>query len=201
MDAGVLRGYSDSAETLIRRFEAISPDQLYQGVIDLLPLRSSRIADIGAGTGRDAAWLASKGHDLTAVEPVKKLRQAGKDLHGDAQISWLNDHLPDLSTLYRCVQFDVVLLTAVWQHLGDAERHKAMRTLATITARSGVLILSVRHGPGAENRRVFPATTQDTVEMALREGFEVIRELRAESSQTENRAAGVSWTWLAFRRT
>jgi methylase of polypeptide subunit release factors len=64
MDDEVLAGYSASALELIPRFEAVSPDRLYEHVIDLLPARSSRIADIGAGTGRDAEWLAHKGQPL-----------------------------------------------------------------------------------------------------------------------------------------
>lgn len=77
MSDDVLAGYSASHRELISRFESVACDRLYQHVIDLFPVRSSRIADIGAGTGRDAAWLADKGHFVVAVEPVDELREAG----------------------------------------------------------------------------------------------------------------------------
>jgi 2-polyprenyl-3-methyl-5-hydroxy-6-metoxy-1,4-benzoquinol methylase len=201
MDDDVLAGYSASSGELILRFEAISPDRLYEYVIDLLPIRSSRIADIGSGTGRDAAWLARKGHAVTAVEPVDELRQAAMGLHQHSQIQWVNDRLPNLSLLQRGESFDLVILSAVWQHLSDGDRRVAMQTLAGITKPDGMVIMSIRHGPGAKNRRVFPANAQDTIDMAVCSGFALMRACRAESVQSGNRAAGVNWTWLALRRT
>ena len=78
------------------RFEAISPDDLYKPIADLLPIQSSRLLDLGAGTGRDAAWLAEKGHQVLAVEPVDELRQAGMGLHRSPKIEWISDRLPAL---------------------------------------------------------------------------------------------------------
>ena len=73
----VIQGYAAASVEMIPRFEAISSAQLYMPVADLLPASPSRIVDIGAGTGRDAAWLAGMGHDVTAVEPVDALRRGG----------------------------------------------------------------------------------------------------------------------------
>lgn len=77
----VLEGYAAVATAdFIAAYEGLSPESIYEHVIDLLPDRSIKIADIGAGTGRDAAWLAAKGHDILAIEPVRELREAGKKL-------------------------------------------------------------------------------------------------------------------------
>ncbi|HZB92024.1 MAG TPA: class I SAM-dependent methyltransferase [Stellaceae bacterium] len=195
----VLQGYAAAAGDLIARFEEVSPDQLYAPVADLLPSAASKIADIGAGTGRDAAWLAEQGHDVVAVEPVDELRQAGMALHKSQRIEWCNDRLPRLRDLgSRESSFDRVLLSAVWQHLDDEERCIALRTLADLTAPGGMLILSLRHGPGASSRPVYEARPKDTIRAARHAGFELIRERQAPSLQAANRAAGVRWTWLAF---
>ena len=195
----VLQGYATASEELISRFEAISSAQLYQPVLDLLPTPPSRIADIGAGTGRDAAWLASTGHAVIAVEPVSKLRQAGMALHDSANIEWVDDRLPQLGELRLRGRFDSVLLSAVWQHLDDHQRRCAMRSLAALTRPGGMVIMSLRHGCGASNRQVHDVSPDDTIDQALHAGFELIRKCRAESLQAINRAAGVRWTWLAFR--
>jgi SAM-dependent methyltransferase len=200
MDDEVIAGYSAAAVELIPRFEAVSPDRLYEHVIDLLPARSSRIADIGAGTGRDAEWLAHKGHTVVAVEPVNELRAAGMVLHKHPHIKWLSDHLPDLSRLRCLVPFDVVMLSGVWQHLSEGDRRVAMQTLASITSPHGMVIMSIRHGPGAKNRPVFPTNPRETIDTAIENGFEVTRQRHAESLQQENRAVGVTWTWLVLRR-
>ena len=198
MTDDVIRGYAAASDELIPRFEAIAPAQLYAPVIDLLPAPPARIADIGAGTGRDAAWLARQGHAVTAVEPATGLRLAGMERHGSSGIEWLDDRLPKLSSLQRHRPFDVVLLSAVWQHLDDGERGVAMRRLAGCTAAGGMLIMSLRHGPGAPGRPVHPARPEDTIAAALEAGFRLVRQCSAESMQAANRAAEVHWTWLAF---
>lgn len=196
MTDDVLQGYAAAAPELIPRFEAISPALLYQPVNDLLPAIPSRIADIGAGTGRDAAWLAGQGHRVLAVEPVDELRQAGVVLHEAVPIQWLDDRLPDLVHVQG--SFDLLLLSAVWQHLDDSERQSALRRLRQLTAPGGLVIISLRNGPGAPGRRIHDAAPEDAVRMAEAEGFVTVRRKQADSMQPGNRAAGVSWTWLAF---
>lgn len=196
----VMSGYSAASAELVVRFEAISSADLFAPVCDLLPQSPARIVDIGAGTGRDAAWFAAKGHSVLAVEPVEELRAAGMDLHSDRRIAWLDDSLPMLSTALREHPFDLATLCAVWQHLDEGDRTIAMRSLADLTATNGILIMSLRHGVGAADRRVFPVDVDVTVESARREGFELLRIAEAASVQANNHAAGVYWTWLALRK-
>lgn len=199
MSNDALQGYSASSAELIPRYEAISSADLYRHVVDLLPVVPSRVADIGAGSGRDAAWLAEMGHDVLAVEPVDELRQAGSDRHRSPRIRWLDDRLPDLTRLRTERPFDLLILNGVWQHLDEAERRIAIRALADATAAGGLVILSLRHGIGAPNRPVHSVQPEDTIELATEAGFQLLRKQRAESMQPQNRAAGVYWTWLALR--
>ncbi|MGN7930897.1 class I SAM-dependent methyltransferase [Sphingopyxis sp. 22461] len=195
----VLEGYAAVATAdFIAAYEGLSPESIYKHVIDLLPDRSIKIADIGAGTGRDAAWLAAKGHDILAIEPVRELREAGKKLHPSANIKWLDDRLPYLGAVPAGVSFDLVTLCAVWQHLPDADRAIAIARLATMIAPNGILIMSLRHGPGAKGRRVFPVSPDLTIEMAYACGLHLLRRQDAHSIQRGNQVMGVSWTWLAF---
>lgn len=197
----VLEGYASAATAdFIAAYDGLSPEGIYAHVSDLFPIRNAKVADIGAGTGRDAAWFADKGHDVLAVELVRELREAGRTLHTAANIKWLDDRLPDLRTLPPHGAFDLVTLCAVWQHLTDENRAIAMSRLATIVAPGGILIMSLRHGPGAIGRRVFPVSPDMTVEMALTCGFRLLRRQDAASIQASNQAMQVSWTWLAFEK-
>jgi SAM-dependent methyltransferase len=197
----VLEGYAAAATPdFIAAYDGLSPEDIYAPVIDLFPSHPARIADIGAGTGRDAAWFAHRGHEVLAVEPVRALREAGQALHPSANIAWLDDCLPHLNAVRLDAAFDLVTLCAVWQHLPDDERTIAMPRLARILALGGLLILSLRHGPGAEGRRVFPACPDMTIELAHACGLQLRRRRSAESVQAGNRAMGVSWTWLAFTK-
>ena len=58
---------------------------------------------------------------------------------------------------------------------------------------------TLRHGPVPPGRKMFDVTAAETVTLAARCGFQVLLAERTESSQPENRAAGIEWTRLAFR--
>ncbi len=197
----ILDGYAKAAEpALIDAYDRLSTATIYEHVADLFPRHPSRIADVGAGTGRDAAWFAAQGHVVVAIEPVRELRDAGRQLHGSQRITWLDDHLPLLKSVGELEPFDLVTLCAVWQHLTPGDRERAIPILAGMIASGGMLIMSVRHGPGAEGRQVFPADPDLTIEQSLQVGFRLERRREAPSVQAANRAMGVSWTWLALRK-
>jgi 2-polyprenyl-3-methyl-5-hydroxy-6-metoxy-1,4-benzoquinol methylase len=196
----VIEGYAAAAPELIDRFNAVSSSDLFKPIIDLLPLSRVRAVDIGAGPGRDAAWLANMGHAVLAVEPVKQFRDAGVSVHSSSKIEWIDDRLPDLVETKRRGPFDLILLCAVWQHLDDLQRLVAMRSLAELTAPGGLVVMSLRHGPSAPERTVHPVVPQETVDAASREGFTLLRRVEAESVQPANRSNSVHWTWLALRR-
>jgi SAM-dependent methyltransferase len=195
----IIDGYAAAATPeLIARFDSIPVEEIYAPVLDLFPTQPCRIADIGAGTGRDSAWLAGLGHHLLAIEPVDALLCAGMALHDAPAIRWLKDALPALERVPAGLSFDLILLCAVWQHLDEDARGPAMRRLTELTAPGGTMIMSLRHGPGAANRPVFPVSPEQTIDDAERSGLRLLRRRRTESVQAENRANGVFWTWLVF---
>ncbi len=194
-------GYVETAERLIPRYEALDFDELHAAMLDLMPEKPLRLLDIGAGTGRDAACFAAEGHQVTAVEPTDALRNAGMRLHADHDIEWIDDGLPDLATIKgREGAFDHILLTGVWMHLEKTERMRAMPVLASLMAPGARLMLSLRHGPVPEGRRMFEVTGAETADLAAKAGLTLIRERHTESIQPDNRAQGVHWTMLAFDR-
>jgi SAM-dependent methyltransferase len=198
----ILEGYAEAAAELIPRYEAVSSSELYSEVAHLLPEPGRRVIDIGAGTGRDAGWLAARGCRVLAVEPVVPFREVGGTLHRSPHIEWLDDSLPALRrVLQRGETFDFTLLSAVWQHIDGNQRELAMPNLRALVARGGRLLLSVRHGPGVSTRPCFSATAEDAVELAQANGFRLVSHRSAASIQTANRQAGVTWTWLAFSTT
>ena len=195
----ILAGYADAARNIIPRYEAIVPEDLYRPVERVMPRSPQSVLDIGAGTGRDAAWFAGEGAKVLAVEPVADLRDAGQALHQSPIIEWLDDALPDLRiTVARDERFELILLSGVWQHLDAPMRATAMGALRKLIKGDGTLIISVRDGPGAPSRPVFPADVDATIEMAAKEGLQLKLRRFADSVQASNRNLGVKWTWLAF---
>lgn len=197
----IIDGYAAAAPDLIAPYEALSCEAIYRHVLDVMPSLPSWVIDIGAGTGRDSAWLAARGHMVTAVEPVARFRDAGRRLHGGSDLIWINDRLPELSQMRaRGQRFDLVLLHGIWQHLSDRERAVAWPHLHALMAPGAQIILSLRHGPGAPGRPVFPARDKDVDQAARALGLCVTRRIGAGSIQPDNRAAGVHWTWFVLQR-
>jgi SAM-dependent methyltransferase len=187
--------------TFIERSEAVSSENLFGPFLDMFPPPPARIVDIGAGTGRDAAWLSRRGYEVTAVEPVAELRDAAIGLHATDGIAWCDGTLPDL-VLVPAPEggFDVALLSAVWQHLDDRDRALSMPNIADLTADGGLVLISLRQGPSAPSPTLHAASVQATLDLASANGLRMEREVRIESMQVADRAAGIYWTWLAFRR-
>src|SRR3546814_20939652 len=91
-------------------------------------------------------------------------------------------------------------LCAVWQHLTDEDRTIAMSRLATLIAPDGILIVSLRHGPGAIERRVFPVSPDMTVEEAKACDLRLIRRQAATYVPADNHELVVYWTWLGLQK-
>lgn len=100
----------------------------------------------------------------------------------------------------RAASFDLVLLTAVWMHLDAEQRRQAMPNVGALLRAGGVMIMSLRHGPVPQARRMFEVSGDETIGLGAARGLSPLLELRADSVQEHNRRAGVTWTWLAFAK-
>jgi len=196
---GSTSGYANEAPALLETYERISPEVLHRPVWHLLPASPSRVLDIGAGSGRDAAHFAAMGHRVVAVEPVDALREGAMKLHPSPRIEWLADSLPSLALVRaRGEIFDAVLATAVWMHLDESERAEAMPSAASLVAPGGVLILSLRHGPIPPGRRMFDVSSDETIALAGREGLTCL--VNAVTGSVQVKQPDVTWTRLGFRK-
>lgn len=194
-------GYVEAAERLIAPYEEIAFEDVHAAVLHLLPSGPAHVLDVGAGTGRDAARFAEMDHRVVAAEPTDALRNAAIRLHPSPAIDWVDDSLPELThVVARKERFDLVMLTAVWMHLDAAERRIGMPVLSALLRRGGIMIMSLRHGPVPEGRRMFDVTADETIALAAADGLQPVLQRQSESLQAANRRAGVTWTHLAFER-
>ena len=193
------QGYAENAESLVAAWRDLSFEEVHRPIVHLLPTIPSNVLDIGAGIGTDAAALAAMGHDVVAVEPVDEFRAAGMELHRLPQIEWIDDSLPELALVRsRKLTFDLVMLTAVWMHLDEDERRRAMPNVCSLLRSGGLLMMSLRHGPVPPGRRMFDVSAEETIGLARMQGMRPVLNVRTESVQQGNRDNGVSWTWLGL---
>ena len=194
-------GYANEVDALFVRYESRDAAGIHAPWVHFFPAPPARILDIGAGTGRDAAWFASLGHSVLAVEPTDALRTRAAQLHPDANITWLDDILPDLTQTRALGQtFDLILMHAVWMHLTEAERVDGMANVVSLLKPGGRIAMSQRHGPVPEGRRMFDVSGEETIALAAQHGLNNLFHERAESIQAENRANSIMWTKLVFEK-
>lgn len=192
------QGYGENAAALADQYESIAFADVHRDVVHLIPAAPSRIADIGAGSGRDAAALARMGHAVVAAEPTPELRQEGQRRHALPNLEWVDDALPDLAGLRRQDRvFDVIMLTAVWMHLDADERRLGMQALAALLAPQGQILMSLRHGPVPPGRRMFDVSAQETIALAAGHGL-TSHHLSAREDMLDR--ADVRWSFLGLRR-
>jgi len=91
-----IRWYGQNVSDASRRYESVAAETVHGWLVDLLPNARALVLDVGAGTGRDAAWLASRGLEVVAVEPSDAMRAEAQRLHPSPSIRWISDPLPGL---------------------------------------------------------------------------------------------------------
>ncbi len=111
--------------------------------LDSLITKDSKIAEIGAGTGRYSVTLAKEGYDVTAVELVRhNLDILRSKLDGSENIKTYQGNALDLSMLADNT-YDVTLLLGPMYHLySDDEKIKALKEAVRITKTGGYILVA-----------------------------------------------------------
>ena len=178
-------------------YEQLDPRRLYAWAADILPADGAAAADIGAGTGRDAAWLAEKGYRTTAIEPSETMRRIGRSRHPQSPIRWLDDRLPALQRARELEPFDLVVANAVWMHITPPDRPKALGAILAVTKPGGLVLMSLRHGWAPPERRMHPCNTAEITEIARGHDAAAVRTGAANDQRTRPK---LRWTQIALRR-
>ncbi len=190
-------GYAEEAEALLVQYESLAFEHVQRWSLPLMPAAPCHILEIGAGTGRDAAGFAALGHSVVAVEPTRELRTRAAALHPSPAIEWVDDSLPDLAAIMaRGETFDVVMMTAVWMHLDEGQRRRAMPNIAALMRPGGIAAMTLRHGPVPPGRRMFAVTADETIALARQAGLDVVHNTFA--PEGIQKRPGISWTRLAI---
>lgn len=189
--------YDENADSLFDQYQAMDADTVHAGWRHLLPETSGLALDLGAGSGRDAAWLAGLGWDVVAAEPATGLRRLGESATANRSVHWVDDALPDLPTLRaHSYRFDLILLSAVWMHIPTGQRERAFRILTELLAPGGQLVITLRQGPDSAGRGFHPASAEELEALARQRALLAVH--RRQGADATNRP-GVSWDTLVFR--
>jgi SAM-dependent methyltransferase len=184
--------YEQHAARLVEQYESRPFQEIHEGLLDMLPPAGATVLDVGAGSGRDAAWFAANGYDVVAVEPSDAMLAHARKLHPSSRIHWVSDSLPDLANVRRLgLSFDLILLSAVWMHVPPAERQRSLRKLATLLAPKGRIAISLRLGPPDTERAMYEVSLPELSNLAQQFGLRIVH---TNDSQDKLGRSEVSWT-------
>ncbi|WBS01534.1 class I SAM-dependent methyltransferase [Pseudoduganella sp. SL102] len=184
--------YEQHAARLAGQYESLDFSEVHAGLLDLLPPPGGMVLDVGAGSGRDAAWFAANGYEVVAVDPSEAMLAQARRLHPSGRIRWLSDSLPDLAKVPRLgLRFDLILLSAVWMHVHPADRQRSLRKLATLLAPNGRIAISLRLGIPDAERAMHEVSLQELSLLARQFGLRIVR---TSDSPDKLGRGDVSWT-------
>ena len=188
--------YEAHAAEAAERYESVAADQINGWLLDLLPKRRALVLDVGAGSGRDTAWLTSLGHEVIAADPSAAMRAQARRWHPDLGVQYLPDRLPELTKTFRTgISFDFILVNAVWMHVAPADRKRAFRKLVTLLKPGGVVAFTLRE-PIVAGRDMHPVSGAEIEELARQHGAFVER--KSEGADFLGRTP-IRWEQIAVR--
>jgi SAM-dependent methyltransferase len=166
--------YNDESRGFFESYLSISSKLIFSDVIEYMPSSGARCLDVGAGSGRDSAFLALRGCKVTAVEPSELFRRKATDFFKGLDIEWIDDSLPNLKKVKALgLCYDFVLMSAVWMHLNSIERQEALVSVYSLLKNGGVFILTLRLGSAEPDRMIYEITTNEAIIKAKLAGFDI----------------------------
>jgi hypothetical protein len=131
-----------------------------------------------------------------AVEPAAGFRRHAL-AHSDDEVRWVDDRLPSLDGVHRLgLGFDLIVLSAVWQHVAPGDRARAFRKLSTLLKPGGVLAITLRSGPSPPDRPMHETSTAEVEALARSLGLEI---LKVDTAPDLQGRSDVTWSSMAMR--
>jgi SAM-dependent methyltransferase len=178
--------YARDAARFFELYESLTFERAHRAVRDELPERFGTVLDVGAGSGRDAAWFAARGADVFAVEPAGALRDLAVARHRSPRIHWVDDALPALPRIRSAgSRFDLIWLSAVWMHVPTGQRSRAFRVLADLLAPGGRLFVSLRHGAFGDGRTAHPVAAEELLRLGREHGLVCVHHAAGEAGAAD----------------
>jgi SAM-dependent methyltransferase len=140
MDKATVNYYSQNAQIVAERYESIVSNLSKSFGEAFKP--KSKLLDIGCGSGRDLAFLASLGHECVGVDATPEFVALSQNLHPELKGKILHAAMPHFEPPFGG-DFDGVLCSAVLMHIPERELVPAAMSIKRCLKSHGRLLYSV----------------------------------------------------------
>ncbi|MCX7381142.1 MAG: class I SAM-dependent methyltransferase [Alphaproteobacteria bacterium] len=181
MDTPTLNAYDRDPGSFAEDWETQPPPSDLHATVRRFFIQGGATADVGCGSGRDAAWLAANGYPAEGFDASDGLLREARRRH--PRIAFAAATLPELAGIADS-SFANVLCETVIMHLAPESVAPAVTRLLSILRAGGVLYLSWRVTEGQDRRdehgRLYASFAPERVLRAL-EGTELLLDEQAGS--------------------
>lgn len=136
----------------------VDMQDLYEAFINDLPEQDSQhILDVGCGSGRDAAYFATLGYQVTAIDASANLLEWAKRHYSLEVINWQHMAFDGVADKLRHHRFSGIWASASLLHLDFDNLATTINSLLALLSDAGVLYASFKYGAGEreDNDRYF----------------------------------------------
>lgn len=140
MDIETINYYSENAPDVAARYESVV-SSLSESFEDAFK-SSSKLLDIGCGSGRDLALLVSFGHDCFGLDATPEFVELSQTLHPELKGKIVQGALPDFNPPFGG-KFDGILCSAVLMHIPEDQLVPAALSIKRCLNKGGRLLYSV----------------------------------------------------------
>jgi len=149
MDRATLAAYDRAAAAFAEEWHAQPAPGDLQEIVARFFTRGGVTADIGCGSGREAAWLNANGFPAAGFDASEGLLAEARARY--PSLSFTHAELPELDGL-AAGSFDNLLCETVIMHLEQAQIAPSVRRMLDIVKPGGVFYLSWRVTDDADAR-------------------------------------------------
>jgi 2-polyprenyl-3-methyl-5-hydroxy-6-metoxy-1,4-benzoquinol methylase len=140
MDIETINYYSANATEVAARYESVV-SSLSLSFVGAFKARS-KLLDIGCGSGRDLAYLATLGHDCFGIDATREFVELSQKLHPELQGKIAYSALPEVHLPFGG-EFDGILCSAVLMHISKEQLVPAAVSIKGCLKQNGRLLYSV----------------------------------------------------------
>jgi len=133
--------YQDNAKHLSQRYESAKVDNIHTLLLKTFPI-TSRLLEIGCGSGRDASFMHHNGYDILAIDGSMEMIAEAKRCHPELADRLEVVRIPD-ELYFEPSSFDGVYSIATLMHLDKDAIDITIEKIAMILKPSGKFFFSV----------------------------------------------------------